>query len=151
MLEAHFQSGLFDLFKLFGSVEANDRVVPVGRSQVLTDGQEISSYFSQVGHGFEDFRFSLAEADHHSRFRGHERVNFFYPLQEFQRYIVFPAWANFSEDSPGGFDVVVENVGSGFYNAFERFKLTFEIGDQDFDLAVGCCASDLGDHLFEYA
>ena len=139
MLEAHFQSGLFDLFKLFGSVEANDRVVPLGRSQVLADGQEISSYFSQVGHGFEDFRFSLAAADHHSRFRGHERDYFFY------------ARANFSEDSPGSFDVVVENVGSGFDNAFERFKLTFEIGDQDFDLAVGCCASDLGDHLFEYA
>ena len=46
---------------------------------------------------------------------------------------------------------MVENVRSSFYNAFERFKLAFEIRYQDFDLAVGCCAPDLCDRLFEYA
>jgi len=129
VLEAHLESGLFELFELLGTPEPDDRVVAFRGAQVLTDGEEVGADFSQVCHGFEDFGFSLAEADHHSRFRGHERVDFFYSLQELDRNIVVSTWSNFSENSSGCFDVVVEDVRSGFYDAFERFEFTFEIRD----------------------
>ena len=104
---------------------------------------------AEIAEDFDQFFRWLAEADHDAALRDHAGRKFLGVLQQIERALVARAGAHRAIQPGHGFRVVIEDVRPGIEHDAQRFFEALEIGDQNFDPAIGREFTNLADGLGE--
>ena len=110
MIEAHRFGFAFKHGKALQRGIAQHRQMPVGRLQILADGQHVDTVSTQVFHHFQHFLVGLAQPQHHAGLGRDIGEAGFEVLQQFERMRVIGARAREFIQARHGFQIVVEYV-----------------------------------------
>jgi len=135
--EADVQSGAAEGVELLGAVEARDGGVVAAGAEVLTDGEHFDAGVAEVVEQGEDFVVGFAQAEHKAALDEGALGACGHGGQDSQRPVVVGGAADLGGEAAGGFDVVVEHVGSGGADDVEGVEAALEVGGEDFDSGGG--------------
>ena len=120
-----------------------------GRLQILPDGEEVDIGRAQVVHHLQHFVPLFAQPQHDAGLGEHRRIELLHALQQPQRMEIARARPHGEILRRHGFEIVVEHVGLGGDDDFERAVLAQEIRRQDFDGGPRRVRADGADGLRE--
>ena len=107
--------------------------MPLGRLQVLPDGQEVDVGGAQVVHHLQYFGAFLGEPDHDAGFGKNQGIQVLGPIEDAQRMEIPRPRANARVEPGHGLEVVVEDVGAGGDHRLQGAVFVAEIGGEHLD------------------
>ena len=143
--EADVVGLVLELDELLGLDPPLDGVVPLGRPQVLGDGEQVAAGVVQVAHRLADLLAGLAHAEDQVAL-GDEPV--VAGLGEHvERAVVAERRTDALEDARHGLDVVGQHLGPGVEDLLQQLGDAVEVGDEVLDAGAGVELVDLADGL----
>ena len=143
--EADVVGLVLELDELLGLDPPLDRVVPLGRAEVLGDGEQVAAGVVQVAHRLADLLAGLAHAEDEVAL-GDQPVRAGLG-EHVERAVVAERRTDALEDARHGLDVVGQHLGPGVEDLLEQLGDAVEVGDQVLDAGAGVELVDLPDGL----
>src|SRR5205823_2025055 len=103
----------------------------------------------EVAHDDDDFFDGLTHSKNHSGFGGNLGRDTFHVTEDVHHPGIAPAWPRFLVESGHRFGVVVVDLGTRFENGADAVVISLEIGNEDFDGAIGNTLVDLSNGFGE--
>jgi hypothetical protein len=120
------------------------------RTQVLADGEDFNSRIQCIVHHVENFALFFPESHHDSSLDKHGRVHLLCGFQEAERRVVIGLESDGGVEPPRCFNVVRENIRTGFSDDTHRVERALKVGCEQFDLDVGIAPANLVHEVDKY-
>ena len=115
-------------------------------AHVLADGDDVAVDGGQIGDDLADGGKIFAKPQHQAAFR-EDRMSrvVLDPAQQVEAALIIGLRPDLRIKGRHGLDIVVEDVGAGIQHRQQGGRIALEIGDQDFDGAMGMIAAQRPD------
>ena len=126
-------------------VVTDHRQVPAGRTKILPDRQNVAAHLPQIVKNREQFVGALAQPHHDARLGEHPRGLFLGNLQQTERPRKVSLRSGLGIQPGNGFQVVAENLRTGFGNGPQVGRVAQKVGNQHLDGTTGNLLTNAAD------